>query len=71
MKRFLIDFILIMICIYVSKQVFLSSTPIETYASLEFNQPASLWALQCSKVIVKVIEFCFQLFYIFITQLFG
>lgn len=71
MKRFMIDLSLILLLILLSTQVSVQDFHQYSNVTLTFDNPASQLALQCSELIVKVVEIFFQLFYILITQWIG
>lgn len=71
MKRFMIDLSLILLLILLSTQVSVQDFHQYSNVTLTFDNHASQLALQCSELIVKVVEIFFQLFYILITQWIG
>lgn len=71
MKRFVIDLSLILLLMLLSTQVSIQDLYQPSNGTLTFDNRASDLALQCSLLIVKVVEIFFQLFYILITQWIG
>ena len=68
MKRFIIDFILILILVLISTQIVHEDFTMKTQCIMLLDNHASDLALKCSMFVIQMIEIFFQLLYILITQ---